>query len=91
MGLMQNEHMFKKMTFPTADQETIAPEDRQKIPRIIKGGQISTHSPDFGSFDTLQHPDFPLLRVHKTGEVIDSIELRCACGQILKLAFDYKT
>lgn len=96
MGLSKEHGAFQDMDYSNSSEQKTAEEDRQKMPRIIKGGHVLTHPLTLESIDpmvqekktTLEDPD---VHVIKNNGIVEAVEVRCTCGHAIRLGFDYDT
>lgn len=96
MGLSKEHAAFQNLDYATTSESTEVENDRQKLPRIIKGGQIMTQPLSLSSIDTVDAeqddvPDESDIHVVKNNGIVEAVEVRCSCGHAVRLGFDYET
>jgi hypothetical protein len=70
-------------------------DDRQKMPRVIKGGHILTRPftlEPMEASEPLEEKDMdaPNIRLLRKGNIVEAVEVHCSCGQAHRLTFDYE-
>lgn len=96
MGLSKEYGAFQDMDYSNPSEPIASEEERQKMPRIIKGGHILTHPLTLASMDTMVQekeitPEDPDIHVIKNNGIVEAVEVRCTCGHAIRLGFDYDT
>jgi hypothetical protein len=97
MAGIMSEDMFEHIAF-NGSEKTASHEDRQKLPRIIKGSKILPQplalerlSPVHAGHSSIEgNAISPRIRLLKKGAYVEGVEVQCSCGHTMKLAFDYE-
>ena len=94
MGLSKERTAFRDMDFSSSSEPIDADGDRQKLPRVIKGGQVLPQPLSLEPIEMMaQEQKSPLedpdIQVIKNNGIVEAVEVRCTCGHAIRLGLDY--